>query len=95
MVENCLINFLCQAILQCTNSNITLTATELPVFVPNEYFYKHHQKEGEEQWETYMRVFRQIISDGLNRPLSESSVEDKYEYRKFLNPKPKGFKHTD
>jgi len=29
---------------------------DLPIFRPNEYFWKHHQKEGEEKCDTYRRV---------------------------------------
>jgi len=35
---------------------------EMPIFTPNEYFWKHHQKEGEEKWETYMRTMRSIMA---------------------------------
>jgi len=38
------------------------TYTELPVFKPNDYLFKHHQKEGEEQWETFARVVREVMA---------------------------------
>jgi len=37
-----------------------------PTFKPNEYFWEHHQKEGEEKWETYARAIREIIHEGGN-----------------------------
>ena len=58
----------------------------LPIFEPNEYFWKHHQKEGEEKWETYMRTLRQIMSDASGLPLSDNCIEDRNEYRKILFP---------
>ena len=36
---------------------------ELPIFAPNEFFYKNHQKEGEERWMTYSRVLRDIMAE--------------------------------
>jgi hypothetical protein len=36
---------------------------ELPVFEPNDYFWKHHWQEGkEEKWEAFARVVRQIMA---------------------------------
>jgi hypothetical protein len=36
---------------------------EYPVFRPNEYFWKNHwdEKSGEEKWEAYARVIREIM----------------------------------
>jgi hypothetical protein len=35
---------------------------ELPVFAPNDYFWKHHWKEGkEEKYAAYSRAVRQIM----------------------------------
>ena len=39
-----------------------------PTFRPNEYFWEHHQKEGEERWETYARIIREIIHEGSGIP---------------------------
>ena len=38
---------------------------EMPVFKPNEYFWKHHwdPKSGEERWEAYARVMRNLIAE--------------------------------
>jgi hypothetical protein len=38
---------------------------ELPIFRPNEYFFKNHQNEGEQRWETYARVIRTIMSETM------------------------------
>jgi hypothetical protein len=36
----------------------------MPDFCPNEYFWKHHWREGkEEKWEAFARAVRDIISD--------------------------------
>jgi hypothetical protein len=34
---------------------------EYPVFKPNDYFFKHHSRDGEEKWQTFARVIREEI----------------------------------
>lgn len=63
---------------------ISLNIKELPVFQPNDYFFKNHKKEGEEEWVCYARVMRDIISKEGGYPLSDNTIEDKYEYKKLL-----------
>ena len=58
----------------------------LPTFKPNEYFFKNHQREGEEKWETYMRVIRDIMSEASGLPKSDLSIDDKFEYKELLYP---------
>jgi len=67
-----------------------MTKIELPIFRPNEYFWKHHQQEGEEKWETYSRVIRSLMSEFSGIPLMDASIEQKFEYKKVLYPKMKG-----
>lgn len=43
-------------------------------------------KEGEEKWQTYARVIRQIMSDESGIPLLESKIEEKFEYKGLLYP---------
>jgi hypothetical protein len=57
---------------------------ELPIFRPNEYFFTHHQKEGEERWMTYSRVMRELISEAGGLELSNQQIEDKFEYKHLL-----------
>jgi len=64
-----------------------VSRVELPVFRPNEFFFQHHQREGEERWETYCRTIRQLISEHGNLPLSDLRIEDKFEYKQMLFPK--------
>jgi len=70
-----------------------LEVYEMPIFRPNEYFWKHHQKEGEEKWQTYARVIRDIISEGGNIPIakhedgSDCDLKEKQEYKELLWPK--------
>jgi hypothetical protein len=52
--------------LAVSNPYTICTIIELPVFKPNDYFFKNHQREGEEQWETYARVIRDLMSIQLN-----------------------------
>ena len=47
-VENCIFNFVAAAILLASITKVSIVIKELPVFKPNDYFFEHHQKEGEE-----------------------------------------------
>ena len=60
---------------------------ELPVFKPNDYFFKNHQKEGEQKWETYARVVRDIMAKAGNLKTSELSIEDKFTYKELVYDK--------
>ena len=62
------------------------------MFEPNEYFFKHHVQEGEEKWQAYMRVIRQIMAETLEFKLSNQKLEDKFDYKQLLYPK-KGTKN--
>lgn len=66
-----------------------VVVTKLPVFEPNEYFWSNHQKEGEEKWQTYARVIRDIMSEHGDIPKSDKQIEDKFEYKAKLYPKQK------
>lgn len=59
----------------------------MPIFKPNDYFFKHHQQEGEEKYQTYMRVVRKLMAEVGNFELVNQAVEDKFEYKKLLWPK--------
>jgi len=42
---------------------IIVNVDVLPVFLPNEYFWKNHWQEGkEEKWQAFARVVRDIIA---------------------------------
>ena len=45
---------------------------DLPVFKPNEYLWKHHLRDGEEKWECYSRIIREIMAKEGDLVLSES-----------------------
>lgn len=60
-----------QALLLMCQPYMTAHIKELPVFKPNEYFFKNHVKEGEEKWMAYMRVIREIMAENLGFKLSE------------------------
>ena len=62
---------------------------ELPIFRPNDFFWKHHQKEGEEKWQTYERTIRTLMSEVGEIPTVEESIEDKFEYKNILYPQKK------
>ena len=58
-----------------------------PTFRPNEYFWKNHQKEGEEQWQTYARVIRTIMATNGGFTESDIEIEEKFAYKELINPK--------
>lgn len=59
---------------------------KLPIFEPNEYFFSKHQQEGEEKWQTYARVIRDIMSKHGNIKKSDIHIEDKFAYKALLYP---------
>lgn len=60
---------------------ITLRVIELPVFAPNEYFWKHHWQEGkEEKWEAFARVVREIMAEVGDFQISDLTMQDKFDY---------------
>lgn len=59
---------------------------ELPIFRPNDYFWENHVQEGEERWQAYRRVMQEILSFYSGLPISDSSIDEKYEYKKLLYP---------
>jgi hypothetical protein len=65
----------------------SVTKIEMPVFRPNDFFWKNHQRDGEEKWQTYMRVLRQLMSEVSGLPLSDERIEEKFEYKKIIYPK--------
>ena len=83
-LEQCVMPIYMHIILSSMNIGGHVEYLEFPVFKPNEYFFKHHQREGEEQWETYARVIREIMAKGSGLKLSDASIEDKFEYKKVL-----------
>lgn len=67
---------------------------EMPVFKPNDYFWKHHwDSNKEEKWEAYARVMQTIMARELGVEVTASSYKDKLEYRAIkkgkTNVKPK------
>lgn len=63
-----------------------LDIIHLPIFKPNEFFFKHHQREGEEKYQTFMRVVREIMAEVGDLELVDEFLEDKFEYKKLLFP---------
>ena len=80
----------------CTlNPWSTMSYWVLPDFVPNEYFWKNHVKEGEEQWQCFARCVRDIMADVMGVGVSDKSIQDKWHYRSLVYPKPLRKKHSD
>ena len=61
-IENSVYNFFAQSILCATCPYASVKIATLPVFTPNEYFFKNHQRVDEEKWETYARVIRDLMA---------------------------------
>lgn len=89
-IENCVYNFFAMSILCASCPYSSVTCIEMPIFKPNDYFFEHHQQEGEEKWETYARVVRELMGEVSGMKLIDMTIEDKYEYKKLLYPKHKG-----
>jgi len=86
--ENAVMRMFCQGGLVFCNMWQKITMTGLPTFEPNEYFWKNHMQEGEEKWQTYMRVIRDIMSEVSGLPKCDTlSYEDKCAYKLILYPK--------
>ena len=69
---------------------INLSVNQLPVFAPNDYFWKHHWQEGkEEKWEAYSRAVRQIMSEASSLKLSDQTMQDKFDYIAAMKGKQK------
>ena len=88
--EQCVIPLYSHIPLALCNPWVSICVFELPVFKPNEYFWKHHQKEGEDQWQTYARVVRSIMAKTGGFQESELEIEDKFVYKELIYPKMKG-----
>ena len=66
------------------------TLNEMPVFEPNEYFWKHHWQEGkEEKWEAFARAVRELMAQVGGLKLSNCSQEDKLAYKNLIRGKKK------
>ena len=88
-MENCIINLYDFLPFLSTNLWLKVNIKMLPVFEPNDYFFKNQLKDGEERWEAYARDIRTIMADNSHLTLSNDNIEDKYEYKKLLFPKKK------
>jgi hypothetical protein len=68
---------------------VTQTLINLPVFEPNDYFWKNHWDGKEEKWLAYARAIRSIIAEVGGYELSDVKMEDKFEYKNFMRGKVK------
>lgn len=85
-VESGVIPMESHAILLAGNPFATCTIREMPVFKPNEFFWKNHMQEGEEKVDTYMRVMRKIMAECLGQKLIDIGIEEKFDYRALIWP---------
>ena len=55
----------------------------LPVFEPNELFWKKHWREGkEEKWECFARVVQEIMVEVGGYQMSDLTMRDKFDFKK-------------
>ncbi len=65
----------------------------MPIFEPNEFFWKNHWDGKEEKWEAYARVIREIIAKEGGFEIFDSQMEEKLVYKKlYRGGKPKVMK---
>lgn len=63
----------------------TSTLKELPVFEPNDFFWKNYWREGkEEKWEAFARAVQEIIAEASGLEVSNCTLEDKNEYKSLM-----------
>lgn len=84
-MECCVCNFVASMVLTSSCPYANAVIKRLPVFAPNEFFFKNHQREGEDKVETYMRVVRQIMADVGGLKTSDIQIEEKFKYRDYIN----------
>ena len=61
----------------------------MPIFRPNDFFFANHQREGEEKWQTFARVVRDVMHEGSGYKVqiarhedgSEIDIREKLEYK--------------
>ena len=63
----------------------TINYAELPVFEPNEYFWKHHQQDGESKASCYLRIIRKIMLENSRLKDSKLDCSDRLKYQEALN----------
>ena len=57
---------------------------EMPVFAPNEYFWKNHWDGKLEKWKVLAKAVREAMAEAGGYQLSDSSMDDKLEYKNLI-----------
>ena len=68
------------------NPIATASLNIYPVFKPNDYFWAHHLKPGEEKMDCYARVIRAIIAEACEIPMVDIDMNEKMTYRDLVWP---------
>ena len=73
---------------------IWIECLELPVFAPNDYFWKHHWdgKNEEDKWKVFADAVREEMAKAGDLKLSDARAEDKVDYKDLVWGKG-GMKH--
>ena len=58
----------------------------MPIFAPNDYFWKHHWdgKDPEDKWKVFAEAVRQAMAECGGYQLSDSVMEDKMAYKELV-----------
>ena len=58
----------------------------MPVFAPNEYFWKNYWdgKDPKTKWKVFAKAVREAMGEVGGYYLSDSSLEDKLDYKKLI-----------
>ena len=57
---------------------------DMPVFEPNEYFWKHHWDGKEEKWVAFARAVQHVIAENGGMIVSKNKLEDKVNYKMLV-----------
>lgn len=73
----------------------SVTCVEMPVFAPNEYFWKNHWDGKEDKADLFGETVRKIMAKTGGLKLSDATVDDKLELKKLLKAKSAGDKKNE
>lgn len=66
---------------------VTMTLNEMPVFKPNDFFWKNHWDGKEEKWIAYCRAVRTIMAENAGMTMSNTRLEDKVDFKNLVRGK--------
>ena len=70
----------------------TYVRYDMPVFEPNEFFWKNHWDGKEEKWVAFARAVQHIIAENGGMAVSNNRLEDKVQYKMLVRGSAKSSK---